>query len=237
MYNFSILPQKLARNTIFSKYYHSFTSRWAGRAPINAIVFFSAILTCLCIVSPPLHAQMCNDTFFVKFPDDRIVTICDGTGNYGIPVFFEPVGSVLATSFKDDTIRVVSDACFRIERTWKIINWCSYNPVCRLVKVSNPMPNPVVNNQANLSGPTVSNICDITMANPWNSTVIKVVPTDPAPTNYCTFFMKEGTCTGGPAKFNGYEYTQIIKVIDTQKPVATCVKPDTCDLTDNDAAF
>ena len=94
---------------------------------------------------------------------------------------------LLGTTFTDDIFTVVPDACFKIERTWKIINWCTYNPnqIPLCINVPNPNPNPISNAAANLPGPIVS-ACG-TLA-PWAPTVVKINPTDPVATNYCTFW-------------------------------------------------
>ncbi len=154
--------------------------------------------------------------YFVKFPNDAIVTVCDGTGNFGEPSFFGEDCELLGVSFADEIFTVVPDACFKIERTWSIINWCTFNPNLPFVEVPNPNPNPISNASANLAGPTVS-ACG-TLA-PWAPTVVKINPTDAQATNYCSFW---------DANANGYKYKQIIKIIDGQAPTGTFVVPS-CD--------
>ncbi len=152
--------------------------------------------------------------YFVKFPNDVIVTVCDGTGNYGEPTFFGEDCELLGVSFEDEVFTVVPDACFKIERSWTIINWCTYNPNLPCINVPNPNPNPIANASANLAGPTVSE-CG-TLA-PWAPTVVKINPTDPQTTNFCTFWEKNANC---------YKYKQIIKIIDGVAPTGTYVVPD-----------
>jgi hypothetical protein len=154
--------------------------------------------------------------YFVKFPNDVIVTVCDGTGNFGEPSFFGEDCELLGVSFADQIFTVVPDACFKIERTWNIINWCTFNPNQPFVEVPNPTPNPISNASANLAGPTVS-ACG-TLA-PWAPTVVKINSTDAQATNYCSFW---------DANANGYKYKQIIKIIDGQAPTGTFVTP-ACD--------
>ncbi|MBK8196173.1 MAG: hypothetical protein IPK76_24370 [Lewinellaceae bacterium] len=76
--------------------------------------------------------------YYIKFPNDVIVTKCNGTGNYGEPVFFGEDCELLGVSFEDEIFTVVPDACMKIERTWTIINWCTYNPNGSCVIVPNP---------------------------------------------------------------------------------------------------
>ncbi len=165
--------------------------------------------------------------YFVRFPNDVIVTACDGTGNYGSPTFFGKDCEALAVSHQDEVFTVVSDACFLIERTWSIINWCSYNPNQGLIEVPNPNPNATANHPSNLPGPVVS---PAGTPAPWSPTVVSITPGAP-PTNYSIYWS---------ANTNGYRYKQIIKVIDGQKPIVENCKasPDTvCDLTNNDASL
>ncbi|MEI6882347.1 MAG: proprotein convertase P-domain-containing protein, partial [Bacteroidota bacterium] len=166
-----------------------------------------------------------NQDYYVKFPNDVIVTVCDGTGTYGEPTFFGKDCELLGVSYEDQVFTVVPDACFKIERVWTIINWCTYNPNLPCISIPNPNPNPITNNPANLPGPTVS-ACG-TLA-PWAPTTVKINPTDATATNYCTFWNANANC---------YTYKQIIKVIDTQDPtIENCpASPVTfCDITPND---
>ncbi len=165
--------------------------------------------------------------YFVRFPNDVIVTACDGTGNYGQPTFFGKDCEALAVSHQDEIFTVVPDACFLIERTWTVINWCSYNPNQGLTNVPNPEPNATANHPSNLPGPTVS---PLGTPAPWAPTVVSLTPGAP-PTNFSTYWS---------TNTNGYRYKQIIKVIDNQKPILENCKlsPDTvCDLSNNDPSL
>ena len=163
--------------------------------------------------------------YFVRFPNDVIVTICDGTGVYGEPTFFGKDCELLGVSYEDEIFTVVPDACFKIERNWKIINWCTYNPNAGCINVPNPNPNAITNHPTNLPGPIVSPIQ--TVGDPWKSTIVRINPTDALTTNYSIFYDPNANC---------YTYKQIIKVIDTQDPIVDCpASPVTiCDLTPND---
>ncbi|MCK6690896.1 MAG: hypothetical protein L6Q97_02210 [Thermoanaerobaculia bacterium] len=173
--------------------------------------------------------------YFVRFPNDVIVTVCDGTGNYGEPVFFGEDCELLGVSYEDELFTVVPDACFKIERTWTIINWCTYDPNKGCVEVPNPNPNAIVNHPQNLTGPTVS---ALGTPSPWTPSNVAVAPGQ-GNTNYSVFY-HGGTYNGQTipniANNNCFRYKQIIKVIDTQDPVVQCpVSPvEVCDLTPND---
>ena len=151
--------------------------------------------------------------YYTKFPNDMIVTVCDGTNNYGQPVFFGQDCEDFKVEFTDQVFTVVPDACFKIERNWKITNKCTYDPDKPLINVPNPNPNAVTNHPMNLPGPTVS-ACNALL--PWAPSIVKINPTDPAPTNYCSFWSDTA---------NGYEYKQIIKIIDGQAPTGTYTVP------------
>ncbi|MCB0523741.1 MAG: cadherin-like domain-containing protein [Lewinellaceae bacterium] len=164
--------------------------------------------------------------YYVHFPNDVIITVCDGTGNYGEPTFFGEDCELLGVSYTDEIFTVVPDACFKIERTWRIINWCTYDPNGICINVPNPAPNAIANHPSNLPGPIVSPIQ--TSGDPWKSTIVKIKPSDPASTNYSVYYNPNANC---------YTYKQIIKIIDTEDPVVDCTaSPATiCDVTDNDA--
>lgn len=151
--------------------------------------------------------------YYTKFPDDAIVTVCDGTNDYGEPSFFGQDCEEFEVVYSDEIFNVVPDACYKIERTWKITNKCSYDPDKPLIEIPIPNPSPVNNSFTNFPGPVVS-ACNA--LSPWGSTIVKINPTDPVPTNYCTFWQDTA---------NGYTYKQIIKVIDNQAPEGTFVVP------------
>lgn len=145
--------------------------------------------------------------FFIQFPDDIFSDFCDGFGNYGMPVLFGADCEMVEISYTDQFTTPVPIYCIKFERDWTVINWCTYNPMLGLVYVLNPTPFPVANNPNNLPGPIVS-ACGT--APPWNASVIKASPSDPLPTDYCTFWSPNA---------NGYRYTQKIRVNDYIGPV------------------
>ncbi len=163
--------------------------------------------------------------YYIQFPHDWIATACNGSGNWGEPAFFGEDCELLGVSYEDVVFTVVPDACFKIERTWTIINWCTYDPNLPCIDVPNPNPNTSANHPSNLVGPTVS---PPGTPFPWAPTVVKVKPDDQVATDFSSFWSANANC---------YKYKQIIKVIDGQKPEIEC--PDStvqvCDLTQNDA--
>lgn len=148
--------------------------------------------------------------YFIRFPNDVIVTSCNMGPSYGEPVFYGEDCELLAVSSEDLITSVVPDACYRIQRQWTIINWCTFDPALPLIEVPNPAPNAIASHPANLPGPTVSSIQ--TPGDPWRSTIVKINPTDAAPTDFSVFY---------DANANGYKYTQLIRVADSQDPEIT----------------
>lgn len=145
--------------------------------------------------------------YYVRFPDDVIATIQGG--NYGEPAFFGEDCEALAFSFSDLVFTAVPDADLLIERTWEIINWCTYNPALPTIDVPNPNPNAIPNHPMNLIGPVVS-AANAPM--PWSPSIVYINPDDPAPTNYSVFYN---------ANANAYRYTQTIKVIESPRAIVT----------------
>ncbi|MCC7466276.1 MAG: T9SS type A sorting domain-containing protein, partial [Saprospiraceae bacterium] len=165
-----------------------------------------------------------HQNYFIKFPDDAVVNTCDGTGLYGEPQLFGEDCELLGVSYQDQVYTVVPDACFKIERTWKIINWCTYNPADGCIVVPNPTPHPNSTHASNNPGPIVSP--QGTLA-PWAPTVVKITPNDQAATNYSIYWNQNANC---------YEYKQIIKIVDHVAPQMTCpASPiEFCDFSSND---
>ena len=75
----------------------------------------------------------------VEFPEDVTFecTTAGGTG-FGDPidpdVTGRPVASgddceLVAVSYEDEVFRVSDDACFKVVRTWTVIDWCQYDPL------------------------------------------------------------------------------------------------------------
>ncbi|MBN8685191.1 MAG: T9SS type A sorting domain-containing protein [Chitinophagales bacterium] len=172
--------------------------------------------------------------YWVRFPNDVIVTVCDGSGTYGEPTFFGENCELLATSYTDELFTVVPDACFKIERTWKVINWCTYDPNQGCIAVPNPNPNAITNSPQNLPGPIVS---PVGTPAPWAPTVVSITPGAPA-TNYGAAYWNANFANNN-LNVNCYTYKQIIKVIDTQAPTAQCpASPvEFCDLTPNNGGL
>lgn len=66
--------------------------------------------------------------FSVQFPADVTINSCTGElGFTGEPLINDDDCELIALSHDDKIFDVVPDACFKIIRTWTLINWCYYD--------------------------------------------------------------------------------------------------------------
>jgi hypothetical protein len=152
-----------------------------------------------------------NQDYFMRMPNDLIITDCNLTGNYGEPVIYDEDCELVGTSFVDEVVTVVPDACYKIIRKWRISNWCTYNADLPCDFIPNPNPNQSVNHAANLPGPKVTpySAGNTTVPVEWRSTLVSITPGAPQ-TDYTIFWRADANC---------YEYNQVIKIIDNIAPV------------------
>jgi len=77
--------------------------------------------------------------FEVVFPADLIVTCeeddlgSDGKGGpspdaTGRPMIMDDDCELVGVNYSDERFDVIPDACYKIVRTWKLIDWCKFNP-------------------------------------------------------------------------------------------------------------
>ncbi len=181
--------------------------------------------------------------FAVEFPAD--VTINCGTNPqpFGDPEIFYETCELVAVTSDDETYNVVADACYKIVRTWTVINWCVVGSEIDQEVVEQP------ENQLGLALPG----CDIdqdgdcdarTFRDSWRGSA--PVPNPFAPTAYRLrpFVNDAHTPNSNPVlnfrnpdtdvdtdPWDGYiTYQQVIKVQDQVDPVFTngCLVPDVC---------
>lgn len=141
-----------------------------------------------------------EEDFFIRFPNDLFIT--NGSTDYGTPQTFGVDCELFATSYSDLVFLNNPDCDTKIERSWFVINWCTYNPNIPVVEIPNPQPVDPPNDPANFPGPVIS--AHGTPA-PWAPTVVSVTPNAP-PTDYAVYY---------PPNVSGYAYKQIIKIVDT----------------------
>ena len=116
--------------------------------PTRSALLRTAALVCaaflLCF--SPLVAQTTG--LYIQFPDDYEAYRCDNfePGTASLPVL--PLGNAnVGISYDDQVFVSLPDTCLKILRTWRVIDWNTYNADQPLVVIPNP---------AGLDGPTVS---------------------------------------------------------------------------------
>lgn len=68
----------------------------------------------------------------IIWPDDVHLTTCPANNldpSYtGSPTFTGDYCSLIGVSYKDWVFTIVPDACFKVLRTWSVLDWCQYEP-------------------------------------------------------------------------------------------------------------
>ncbi len=68
-----------------------------------------------------------DNDFFITFPKDIILTDCPtSVGTIERPIVSGQTCAEVAISMEDQQYDVVDGACYKILRTWTVINWCNY---------------------------------------------------------------------------------------------------------------
>jgi hypothetical protein len=152
--------------------------------------------------------------FVVEFPADQTVTCTDDVPDFGEPVFTNESCELIAASFDDVVFTSVPDACYKISRTWKVINWCVVGDFVDQEVVEVP------ENELGLPFP----LCDLdgdgdcddrTFRDSWNAS------DRPTAADATQMFGPDTDIDSDP--WDGYiTYEQNIKVIDDVAPVVTC---------------
>ncbi len=69
-----------------------------------------------------------HQDYNIRFPADVSVN-CVQTPDFGRPIITNDEGcELIGISYNDVVFTIVPDACYKIERTWTVINWCTYDP-------------------------------------------------------------------------------------------------------------
>lgn len=137
----------------------------------------------------------------VEFPADVTTTCIQGLmADTGEPEIFFDECEMIATSYTDVVYTVVTDACYKIERTWTVINWCIYDQYGSNVYTENGKSEANLNVDWDGDGDKDGR----TFRDGWNS-------------------------SGSPGSPDGFiTFRQIIKVIDEDDPVFTIPAIDGC---------
>ncbi len=135
----------------------------------------------------------------VEFPADVVVTCTEDLPETGQPQIFYEGCELVAIAYEDELFTIVEDACFKIARTWVVINWCAVGDEI---------------------GQEVAEASEAELNFDLNGNGLKNNRTFQDGLNASNF--SESAALHG-AQPDGYiVYQQIIKVIDDVKPVVTC---------------
>ncbi|MFQ5445680.1 MAG: HYR domain-containing protein, partial [Saprospiraceae bacterium] len=165
----------------------------------------------------------------VEFPADLTVNCGNTVPDFGEPEIFFETCELAAVSYEDEFFNVVPDACYKILRTWTLINWCTVGADIDEEVVEQPeselgLPFPL----CDLDG---DGDCDSrTYRDSWNAISM------PTAANATEVTDPDTDLDSDP--WDGYiTHQQVIKVIDTVEPVFTvgCIITDVC-IQDNTCA-
>ncbi|MCB0520564.1 MAG: T9SS type A sorting domain-containing protein [Lewinellaceae bacterium] len=176
-----------------------------------------------------LQSQLCTQTIFVDHVSDWVVEFApDVTVNCGMapPNFVEPEiffndCEMIAVSYVDEIYTTVVGACFKVIRTWKIINWCVVGE-----EVENAQNQEVKEAPENALGLPFP-LCDLdgdgdcdgrTFRDSWNATSKPGAAQATQSTN-------PDTDPDSDPWDGQISYQQVIKVIDSTNPVFTAGCP------------
>lgn len=187
----------------------------------------------------------CSQTIFidhvsdwvVEFPVDLTVTCGNDVPDFGEPEIFYETCELVAISYEDEVFNVVPDACYKILRTWTIINWCVVGTNPGLIdeevveqpenQLGLPFPQCDLDNDGDCDGRT--------FRDSWRSGT-PANQVRPSATDATRATVPDTDLDTDP--WDGYvTYQQTIKVIDTVEPVfvSGCQIPNVC-IEDNTCA-
>jgi hypothetical protein len=170
----------------------------------------------------------------VQFPADLTVNCGTTPPDFGEPTLFYETCELVAISYDDELFTVLVDACYKIVRTWTVINWCvvGTNPGIVDQEVEEQPEN-----QLGLPFPQ----CDIDGDGDCDARTFRDSWRSGQPANLNRPTALDANRSLGPDTdldsdpWDGYiTYKQVIKVIDAIDPVFTngCSIPMVC-ITDN----
>lgn len=179
----------------------------------------------------------------VEFPADITVNCGTTPPDFGEPEIFYETCELVAVNYDDEVYNVVADACYKIVRTWTVINWCVVGADVNQEVVEQP------ENQLGLALPG----CDIdndgdcdgrTFRDSWRGSVPVPNPFAPSAYRLRPFANDAHTPNTNPVlnfrnpdtdidtdPWDGFiVYQQTIKVNDAVDPVFAnnCQVPDVC---------
>lgn len=69
-----------------------------------------------------------TDAIVVDFPENLTIDCADDVDGSDIPTWTAGICDQMAYSVDVDTFHISDGACYKIVKTWQVINWCNYDP-------------------------------------------------------------------------------------------------------------
>ncbi|MBK8563228.1 MAG: T9SS type A sorting domain-containing protein [Saprospiraceae bacterium] len=179
----------------------------------------------------------------VEFPADITVNCGTTPPAFGEPEIFYETCELVAVNYDDEVFNVVADACYKIVRTWTIINWCAVGADVNQEVVEQPenqlglaFPACDIDNDGDCDGRTFRDSWrgSVPVPNPFAPTAYRLRPTavdaHTPSTNPVLNFRNPDTDVDTDPWDGFITYQQTIKVNDAVDPVFAnnCVVPDVC---------
>lgn len=195
--------------------------------------------------------QTCNQVISVdhvsdwaiEFPADITVNCGTTPPDFGEPEVFYETCELIAIGYDDEVYNVVPDACYKIVRTWTVINWCvvGANVDQEVVEqpenqLGLPFPQCDVDNDGDCDSRTFRDSWrgSAPSPNPFAPNSYKLRPTaidSHNPNNNPILNFRNPDTDPDTDPWDGYiTYQQVIKVNDSVDPVfvGNCQVPDVC---------
>ena len=128
----------------------------------GSVDFSGNAVTCSQIITIIDYTPLSTTT--IQWPDDVDLTGC-GSGtdplSTGIPIVFnDDECSLIAMSNEDLVFNFVDGACFKILRTWQIIDWCKFDPAGPMDSTNGYFSDVQIIKVIDGEGPEITSDCD-----------------------------------------------------------------------------
>lgn len=151
-------------------------------------------------------------SYDICFPADVVSNSCVAPSNIPGAQMIELGDDKLAINVTDKIYRTDSESCYKIFRTYTVINWELYNERCQL----DPMSNPVIidRDAPDFDGVYGEGVCVLVRSNIAYLSHDRVISADDKKIDLTPLCLENGGF-----HFRGFMYTQVIKVFDQVRPV------------------
>ncbi len=150
----------------------------------------------------------------ICFPADVSSNTCKAPANIPGVQMIELGDDKLAVNITDKIYRTDADACYKIYRTYTVMNWELYNERCQL----DPMSNPVIidRDAPDFDWVYGEGVCVLVRNNTAYLSHDRVISSDDRKIELSPICLDNGGF-----HYRAFMYTQIIKVYDDVRPVVT----------------